>query len=504
MAAAPSNSPAVVAPPDVLLHTIGQALVDTLNVSVLSNVVIEATPEFAGSIWKAWDARADDKQKRRELAALARTPEHELEDVVDGVVRSLGLGPRGEQTESVFAYLSLVPAMLRRQFRRPSSPLGTTLPARLPLYGSWDLLPLLPARMPKFQPGDRPWNIGDWELRELIELRGWGEVWKAVNPRGPDRPPVALHFFTNASATRHIRETVAPMLDRVLIQGRLPGVIPLQEIYLFADPPCVQMPYLQAADLASLVLEARETQVALAPAAVADLVLQIAETLGPLHAIRPAIVHRDLRGPNILLMTDATGRRRSLLANLGLGALLGAAAHGEEDVPLMNACASPEQLRGDPARPHDDIYALGVLWYQLLEGDLGAVGLADRRGGAGSRRRHAGRIGRGAGILFRRRPERPARGWRFVGAGDSQDDGERRGVSPPVRSSAFRRLGNRGVRRSPDSDGKKSPIPQIPVESGRAVPYNRPRQLGSVSYREWLRVGPVEATATGCSTQRRC
>src|SRR5262249_58043838 len=34
--------------------------------------------------------------------------------------------------------------------------------------------------------------------------------------------------------------------------------------------------------------------------------------------------------------------------------------------------ASPQQLRGMPADPRDDIHALGVIWYQLLTGELGS------------------------------------------------------------------------------------------------------------------------------------
>ncbi len=360
---------------DVLLQTIGQSLVDTLDVSVLSDVVIEATPEFAGSIWKAWDARADYEQKRQELQALAGIGEDAAEDAVEAAIHSLGLHPRGEQTESVFGYLRLVPGAIRRFCRRPANPLGTSLPTGLPLYGSWDLLPLLPARMPKFQPGDRPWNIGDWELRELIELTGHGEIWQAVNPRQHDRPPVALHFVTEPAARRHVRDRLAGQLDRVLTAGRLPGVVPLQALFLFADPPCLQRPYLQAADLTSLVREARESGKPIEPLAATDLVLQIAQTLGRLHALAPAIVHRDLRGANILLMTDAAGRRRCLLANVGLSM----PPTGED----ANPYASAEQLRDDPPRPVDDIYALGVLWYQLLEGDLNRA----RPGGSSWRRR---------------------------------------------------------------------------------------------------------------------
>jgi hypothetical protein len=365
--------------PDVLLHTIGRSLLDTLDVSVLSDVMIEATAEFAETIWRAWDARADYGQKCRELEALARTGTDELEGVVDGVVGRLGLSPRDVQTESVHTYLRLLPGVIRRHFRRPARPLGTDLPAGLPLYGSWDLLPLLPARMPRFQPEDRPWSVGDWELRELIEMTPDAEVWKAVNPRLADRPPAALHFFTSSAAKRYLRGDAAALLDRVLVLGRLPGLVPVQQLHLFADPPCVQYPFLLAPDLASLLQEWRETGTAADPLEIGDLVLQIAETLGRLHGLGSPVVLRSLRATSILLMTDATGHRRCLLAKVGLGPLADFAHAGSDGDPY----ASPEQRRGAPARPPDDVYALGVLWFQLLEGNL----TRGRPGGSSWRRR---------------------------------------------------------------------------------------------------------------------
>jgi serine/threonine protein kinase len=167
-----------------------------------------------------------------------------------------------------------------------------------------------------------------------------------------------------------MREKAASVLDRVTQLGRVPGIVPLQEIHLFADPPCVQYPYLQAADLVSLVLEWRETQASINPYEVSDLIYQIAKAVGGLHALRPPIVHGNLQAANILLMTDATGRRRCLLANLGLGAWVG-------------GTVAPEPSRDRPPEVRDDVYALGVLWYQLLAGDLSRP----RPGGSSWRRR---------------------------------------------------------------------------------------------------------------------
>src|SRR4029078_10187877 len=42
--------------------------------------------------------------------------------------------------------------------------------------------------------------------------------------------------------------------------------------------------------------------------------------------------------------------------------------------------ASSQQVRGDKPDPRDDVYALGVIWYQLLAGDLTRPAPTGRRG----------------------------------------------------------------------------------------------------------------------------
>ncbi len=48
--------------------------------------------------------------------------------------------------------------------------------------------------------------------------------------------------------------------------------------------------------------------------------------------------------------------------------------------------ASPQQMRGDDPDPRDDVYALGVIWYQLLTGDLASPAPTGRRWVDGLRR----------------------------------------------------------------------------------------------------------------------
>lgn len=72
------------------------------------------------------------------------------------------------------------------------------------------------------------------------------------------------------------------------------------------------------------------------------------------------LVHRDLKCGNVLI--DPAGRAR--LCDFGLAAAAGSR------VPAGGSPynASPQQLRGEPATPADDLYALGALLYELIAG----------------------------------------------------------------------------------------------------------------------------------------
>jgi serine/threonine protein kinase/tetratricopeptide (TPR) repeat protein len=90
------------------------------------------------------------------------------------------------------------------------------------------------------------------------------------------------------------------------------------------------------------------------------------------HAHRHLVIHRDLKPTNILV--DAAGRVK--LLDFGIAKLLEDEAGTAESTELTREggramtpeYAAPEQLRGDPVTTATDVYALGVLLYQLLTG----------------------------------------------------------------------------------------------------------------------------------------
>src|SRR5690606_9177816 len=89
------------------------------------------------------------------------------------------------------------------------------------------------------------------------------------------------------------------------------------------------------------------------------------------YAHQNLIIHRDLKPGNILVAADGTVK----LLDFGIAKLLNPAL-GPFDQPLTRTelramtpeYASPEQVRGDVLRTTSDVYALGVVLYELLCG----------------------------------------------------------------------------------------------------------------------------------------
>src|SRR5262249_60230242 len=106
---------------------------------------------------------------------------------------------------SVFGgFLPLFPGTIGGWCKRPGQPSGKPVPPKMPLAGGDDLLPLLPARLTRFQPGDRPWAVGEFELVELIDHSAYREVWKAKSLKDETAPAVALHFILDAAARSYV------------------------------------------------------------------------------------------------------------------------------------------------------------------------------------------------------------------------------------------------------------------------------------------------------------
>ncbi|GAB6157382.1 Stk1 family PASTA domain-containing Ser/Thr kinase [Desulfotomaculum varum] len=113
----------------------------------------------------------------------------------------------------------------------------------------------------------------------------------------------------------------------------------------------------------------------LPPARAIQLGRQIAEALE--HAHENNIIHRDVKPHNILI----TKSGRAKLTDFGIAQASASTLTHTDTIVGSVHYISPEQARGEPAGPKSDIYALGVVLYEMLTGQVpyqgdGAIGVA--------------------------------------------------------------------------------------------------------------------------------
>jgi eukaryotic-like serine/threonine-protein kinase len=141
-----------------------------------------------------------------------------------------------------------------------------------------------------------------------------------------------------------------------------PNVVRIHDLGEVESTLYLTMEYVQGADLAALL----QREPKLPVPRVLALARQIASGLAAAH--RAGIVHRDLKPANI--MVDA--QEHALLMDFGIArstAVHGASLHTMPGslIGTLDYMA-PEQARGEPADERTDVYAFGLILYELLAG----------------------------------------------------------------------------------------------------------------------------------------
>ncbi len=376
-----------------LLRCLGRAVVKNGGKALCSLVPFgEVAFEIAAAAFEEYRKDHGTAELRADLERLAQAPRDEVHQAAEQAAAAEAAGQPAEISLALVSYLDQVPAAVRRSLRRPDDPAGATLPAGLALSRPEELLTFLPTDLPRFRPGDRP-LAADWELVELLGKGGFGEVWKARHLTRSSQKPVALKFCLDPEAAHSLRNEVVlhDLLDRVRQQGQGQGFVPLLETYLRGEPPCLMYEYIEGGDLAALIQELHP-QGKLTPTLATRLLHRLASIVAFAHRLSPPLVHRDLKPANVLVsrLSGPAGQARGLsyelfVADFGIGGLAaGQALREKSNQPTLlrhtvpaavrgaytPLYASPQQARGEPPDPRDDVHALGVIWYQLLTGDL--------------------------------------------------------------------------------------------------------------------------------------
>jgi serine/threonine-protein kinase len=204
-------------------------------------------------------------------------------------------------------------------------------------------------------------RVGAWRIENMIGRGGMGEVYAASR---------ADASFEQRAALKLLRYEAAGELQRfhaerqILARLEHPGIARLLDGGVADDGrPYTVMEYVEGR---SSTDHCRARAASLRERL--SLFLQVCDAVAYAH--RNLVVHRDLKPANILV--DARGNVK--LLDFGIAKLLDATALPDQaDItiaPFTPDYAAPEQLSGEPATTATDVYALGVLLFELLSGTL--------------------------------------------------------------------------------------------------------------------------------------
>lgn len=127
--------------------------------------------------------------------------------------------------------------------------------------------------------------------------------------------------------------------------------------------PYIAMQYIEGGSLRDKLKELSEREKLLTTEQGLNIVRYIALALGEAH--KADIVHRDLKPANVLIRPDGA----PVLVDLGIAAVRGGAKLTQTGSIIGTpAYMSPEQVRGQLIDGRSDLYALGVILYEILAG----------------------------------------------------------------------------------------------------------------------------------------
>lgn len=150
-----------------------------------------------------------------------------------------------------------------------------------------------------------------------------------------------------------------------LAKLRHPNIVQVYDIERQDSLAYIIMEYVDGPTLRKLIHDARDNNQRLQVSRSFRIVYSLAVALSYAH--QRGIVHRDVKPGNVML--ENTGR--VVLADFGLARILsGKNLTLPGTIKGTPAYMSPEQALGQPSQPRSDIYALGVMFYELLTGQL--------------------------------------------------------------------------------------------------------------------------------------
>lgn len=212
--------------------------------------------------------------------------------------------------------------------------------------------------------------IGKYVVRRKLAEGGMAEIFlcKATGAEGFEKEVVIKRV---RPALAHDEQFVEMFISEAQLASRLnhPNVVQIYDFAKHEDTYYLAMEYIRGASLYDVRKRAREMMAAMPVALAAQLCMEVARGLHHAHKLTDRtgralkLVHRDVTPHNILLSFDGAVK----LTDFGI-AKAGNKLSQAGSLKGKFAYMSPEQSRGDDIDARSDIFALGIVLWELLTG----------------------------------------------------------------------------------------------------------------------------------------
>ena len=221
-----------------------------------------------------------------------------------------------------------------------------------------------------------------WLLVERLGAGGFGEVWLARHKKTGDQR--VFKFCYEARRLRSLQREAT--LFRVLKEtlGQRDDIVRILDWNFDQAPYFLESEYTEGGSLVDWANQ--QGGLGKVPLTTRlELVSQVADALAAAHSV--AVLHKDVKPSNVLVRTGRDGAPKVRLTDFGIGRVLDESVLVEQGITVLGFTEvlpggertstlgtqlymAPELLEGKAATVQADIYALGVMLYQMVVGDF--------------------------------------------------------------------------------------------------------------------------------------
>jgi serine/threonine-protein kinase len=206
-------------------------------------------------------------------------------------------------------------------------------------------------------------TIGErYEITELLGQGGMSAVYKANDPNLRRVVAVKLihsHLSDDPEFVRRFEEEAAAVASL-----RHPNIIQVFDFDHDVEDYYIVFEFIPGESLQAHLTRLNKADRKMPYSQIADLMANVAEALDYAHG--QGMVHRDIKPANVML--NVMGQ--AILMDFGVVKIIGGDTHTATGAVLGTArYMSPEQIRGEKVDGRTDIYAMGVMLFEMVSGE---------------------------------------------------------------------------------------------------------------------------------------